>query len=170
MYAIKLIFMEINSKNIFKVFTIIISIVALVFSFLAWQVNNKQFLSSARPYVIAENFGTLTNNYSYIPQPSALAIIVLNVPAKIIREEVIYYSDKNIVYNSTNTDEVLIPGNQMQYKRECPEEILNKPNLTRFVKIDYKWLSGSNEKYFFEASWKFNTQDKRWELEYQKAN
>ena len=173
-------FIKFLKDNWMGVIPIIVSIIAAVIALISWRLSKSNFLLTHRPFVWVENFGYLNEQNILITPPNQVIIRVLNSPAQIISEEFSYYivKDKGIDYIEKQNYKNFIryPDDKSQYTNvsakitdDLIDNLKEEQELRRFIRIQYKWLS-SKKKYFFEAEWKYNRKDKKWDTIYQKAN
>ena len=162
-------------------FTLLISIFAFGVSILSYFIARKNFSFSHRPYAWVENLSYLNEKNELISPPNQVMYRVLNSPAYIKKEYFEYYiidekGNKTIIVKQEYKNIIRYPDDKSEYTNtsaSVTDDIINslKDNqeLERIIKIDYSWL-GFEEKYYFEANWRFDKNSKIWRIITQIAN
>ncbi len=141
-----------NTSFLAEWIPIIISLLVLLATFYSLWITNKNFRKSVRPFVSASNVLEPATN---IDNPKAMAFIVRNAPAKIIKCEF------RIISNNVVLHEKDCGANTIEYPQDEKsiwayslneldfDHIKIKANLIREVLIEYCPID-DNKKYIFK--------------------
>jgi hypothetical protein len=162
-----------------------LALIALIISVITatktYNLANKDFLLTHRPFVWVENFGYLNNQNIIINPINQVMIMLLNSPAKFHKEHFEYYiidnlNNKTVIETQEYLGEIRYPSEKSQYTNsssqvttQIAQALTINQELERIIKIEYSWLS-SEKQYFFEAKWRLDKVSQTWKVITQTAD
>lgn len=163
----------------------VLALIALIISVITakktYNLANKDFLLTHRPFVWVEKFGYLNNQNIIIESINQVMIMLLNSPAKFHREYFEYYiidnlNNKSVIETQEYLGEIRYPSDKSQYTNtssqvttQIVQALTINQELERIIRIDYSWLS-SEKQYFFEAKWRLDKVSQTWKVITQTAD
>jgi len=176
-----------NTSDRLALVAIGISIFAMIFSWYTFSKTDEMakvgYNKNYRPYVAAVNFSFANKDGVLEPVMNTVMIKIFNAPALITSQKTVFYTREDnvdtLLFRQPEQENYIIypfDNNQVTstvsveiVSHSLAEKILPKV-LVRKIRVDYQWISGNNEKYFFESESVYDVRNHAWTDINQSAN
>lgn len=168
-----------------ELITVIALIASFYFSGSSYQLAQREFALSHRPFVYLVNYAHKNSEDKIVYDINILATRCLNAPAEITKRKFSYsvkktdqagnFSEIKVSEKSEDLKYIVYPDPSEKveetYAIDFDPQLLSDSSSTilRTVRVDYKELSGDRN-YFFEGLWQLDRTTNQWQLKGKRGN